>query len=174
MANNNAPFGLLWLGTTLSGGHASIQHFTKLVGYATGIFTGDPVNRVAGYIQASATPGTTLYSGVSLDYSPAATAGQVTVLISPDAIYACQDSDGNTTGIVIANLGDNANLLAGAGSTLTRQSGYTIDDTTVATTNTLDLHLLNLYATVSNAFGPYAIVEVVFNKHRMAPGVAGA
>ena len=171
MANNNNPHGLLPLMTNLQGGAPAIQRFAKLVGYATAIFQGDPVNRVSGgALQASITPGTTLITGVSLEYSPASTANAgIAVITDPGCIFESQAAGTlNAT-----DMGLNANLYVGAGSTLTRQSGYAIDDTTKATTSTLDLHLLEAYTSVDNAYGLYARVEVIFNKSRMNGGTAG-
>jgi hypothetical protein len=33
--------------------------------------------------------------------------------------------------------------------------------------------LLRLFAVPNNAYGAYSRIEIIFNKHRMAPGVAG-
>ncbi len=176
MANVNNPHGLRPTMRTLSGGFLSLFPFTKLVGYGTGIFQWDPVCRVTGgAIQALTTAGTTLFSGVALSYSPASTAAVISCIIAPDAVYEAQDSN-VLAGIVAANIGQNANLVAGAGNALRPNlSGWTINDNTVATTNTLDVHLLNLVNTPTsdNNYGPYARVEVMINRSRMANQVVG-
>jgi hypothetical protein len=169
MANNNNPFGLIWISNE-TGGPASILHIPKAAG--TAVYIGDPVSRTAGLITAP-TPGTTPYLGVSMDYAPANGAlSAVSVVTSPDAIYCGQTF--SATGITAAQMGYNANLHSGAGSTLTKQSGWTVDDTSAATTNTLDVHVLQLYGTITNSVGGYDIVEVIFNVHRLNGGVAGA
>jgi hypothetical protein len=176
MANVNNPYGLLHIGTSLSGGPLTIQRFPKLVGYATAIFMNDPVNRVSGgSIQASATPGTSFYSGVSLEYSAASTAATPAIVISPDALYTAQDSGANSPYLTAAQMGLNANLLSGAGSTTTKQSAWVIDDTnaTVTTTNTLDVHLLQAWTSPDNVYGQYARIEIVFNKQRMSGATVG-
>jgi hypothetical protein len=176
MANVNNPHGLMPLGVSIGGGAPFIQRFAKLAAYATGIFINDPVARVSGgALQIPATPGTTLYSGVSIDYSPASTASigtGIAVITDPEAMY-----EGQADSATLANMGLNANLVSGAGSTLTKQSGWYIGVTATpaATTATLDVHLLDFYALVGNAnvSGAYVRIEVVFNKSRMGQGVAG-
>jgi hypothetical protein len=172
MANANNPHGLLWLGVNLAGGACRLQDYSKVVGYGTAIFRGDVVNRVAGgAIQANITPGTTLITGVSLNYGAASTATTHTVIDTPDAIYEAQSG---ATGVVTANLGLNANLIiSGAGSATTKMSGHLIDESTVAVTATLDLHLLKFYSDSLNVSGPYSRVEVVINKSRLANVAAG-
>jgi hypothetical protein len=176
VSNVNNPHGLRPLMRTMSGGEIQLFPFLKLVGYGTALFVFDVVNRVTGgAIQGGGTPGTTVWSGVTLNGGAASTATTHQVLVSEDAVYEAQD--GNfLAGIVAANLGQNANLnLTVAGSTTRPNlSGHQIDDNTVATTSSLDLHLLNLLNVPNNALGPYARVEVRFNKQRMAgAGVAG-
>lgn len=170
MANNNNPHGLLPLGTGLSGGCLILEQYPKLAAYASAIFRYDAVNRVnGGNLQTGGVPGTTLYSGVAMDYSAASTAFNHTVIISPDAVFECQAAGT----LNFAQMGQNANLLLNAGSAISKLSGHAIDDTTVAVTATLDLHLLKAYATLDNAYGQYARIEVVFNKSRLANAVAG-
>lgn len=171
MANNNNPHGLRSLGVTLSGGAPVLEVFSKVVGYGTAIFRGDAVNRVAdASIEASATPGTTAYSGVSLNYGAASTATDHVCVIDPFALFEAQ-SNGS---LVAADMGLNANLTLGAGSTSTKLSGHQIDASTKATTATLDVHLLrSLRVPENDITSNYARIEVIFNKHRMQSGVAG-
>jgi hypothetical protein len=172
MANNNNPHGLRPLGISLSGGPAMLDSLSKASGYGTAIFTYDAVNRVAdGSIEASATPGTTLYSGVALNYGAASTATDHLVVISPDALYEAQVDD--ATGFTAAEMGLNANLLLTAGNATTKVSKHTINHTGVDVTATLDVHLLGLLNVPDNAFGGYARIEICFNKHRMAPAAVG-
>lgn len=171
MANVDNPHGLRSLMRTLSGGCPTIDQFAKAVGYGTAIFIGDAVNRVAdGSIEASATPGTTLYTGVALNHGAASKATTHLVITSPDAIYEAQDEG---TGVAAADEGLNANLVLNAGSATTKISGHEINGATKATTATLDVKLLKLLDVPDNAAGSNARVEVMFNKHRMAMAVAG-
>jgi hypothetical protein len=171
MPNIDNPHGLHCLGRTLSGGQLRFQSFDKAVGYATRIFPGDAVNRVAdGTIEVSATPGTTNYSGVALNGGAASTLTSHLVCVSPDALYEAQDEG---TGVAAADLGLLANLVLNAGVAATNKSGHEINGATKAVTATLDVALLELLPEVGNEYGANARVVVKFNKHRMNPGVAG-
>jgi hypothetical protein len=173
MANVNNPHGLRSLNIALSGGPLLVEEFDAPSTYATTIYQGDVLARAAdASVAAGGTPGTTLITGVSLNYGVASTARRISAIITPDAIFEAQDK-GASAGIAAADIGLNANLKYDAGSTTTKQSGHTIDDTTQQTTATLDVHLLKLLDVADNAAGQYARVEIVINKHRMNPGVAG-
>jgi hypothetical protein len=171
MPNTNNPFGLRCLMQTLGGGCPVILPFKKTASYGTAIFIGDAVNQVAdGSIEVSATPGTTLYSGVSLSYGKANKETEHLVIVSPHAVFLAQ---ANNAGLVDADAGINANLSLGAGNPDTLVSGHVIDGASKGTSNALDLHLLGRFPTPTNEPGAYAQFLVVFNKHRMAHGVAG-
>lgn len=174
MANVDNPHGLFPIGRTLSGGFPLIQKMVKDSSEAAAIFQWDAVNREAdGNIEAnSATPGTTLYSGVALNYGAAATQTEHLVAVSPDALFDIQDNN-DTDGIAEADLGLNANIELNAGSATSLISGHELDESTANTTNSLDLHILGKVNDPSNAFGAWCRLLVIFNKHRMAPGVAG-
>jgi len=174
MANRDNPHGLRPLMRTLSGGNPFVQEMDKDAAEGTAIFQWDAVNREAdGNIEAaSATPGTTLYSGVSLNYGAASTLTKHLVVVSFDAIFEAQDN-GETDGFAAADMGLNVNLELNAGNANTTLSGHELDESTAAVTNTLDVKLLQLLTVPDNAYGAWGRYEVVFNKHRMAPGVAG-
>lgn len=174
MANRDNPHGLRPLMRTLSGGVPFTQEFDKDASEGTAIFQWDAVNREAdGNIEAaSATPGTTLYSGVSLNYGAASTLTKHIVIAAPDAVFEAQDN-ADTDGFAAADMGLNVNLELNAGSASTRLSGHELDESTVDTTNSLDMKLLQLLTVPDNAHGAWGRYEVVFNKHRMYGGVAG-
>lgn len=170
--NNDNPHGLRPIGT-IHGGGFEVEELNKVIGYGTAIFVGDAVNRVAdGSIEASATPGTTLYSGVSLNYGALSKATTHLVLTDPSVIYEAQDNNASA-GIAAIDLGLNANLQLNAGSTTTEQSGHEINETGKDVTATLDVHLRRLFAIPGNAHGGWARIEITFNKHRMAPAAVG-
>ena len=174
MANLNNPHGLRHLGTDLSGGPSQFRQFTKPASDANTIYRGDVVARAngGGISAGGITPGTTLLSGVVLDYGAANTLTTHQVCVSPLALYEAQANGAN--GVTAAQLGQNANLAIAAGSSLPPHlSGTMIDSSTVATTATLDVHLVDLYGDVNNAFGQYDRIEIVINKHRMNGGTAG-
>jgi len=173
MANTDNPHGLGWLGFTLSGGCGVIELMTKDASEAAAIFPGDAVNQEAdGNIEAnSATPGTTAFSGVALNYGALSTLTTHSVLVSPDAIFEAQGDNGTNLDAVDAGL--NANLILGAGVVATLKSGHEIDSSTKATTSTLDVKLRKLLAVEGNAYGEFARFEVMFNTHRNAWSIAG-
>lgn len=172
MANVNNPHGFASLGTNVNGGPPVIQELLKAVGDSQAIFKNDPVARVSGgaVSAGSITPGTTLFSGVAIDYGAASTATTHKVIVDPSALFEAQC----VSTLAASNMGKNANVTyTQAGSATTKVSGAQIDDSTVATTSTLDLHLIQLYSCITNLFGANARVEVIFNKQRFGGGVAG-
>ncbi len=171
MANTDNPTGLRAL-YALSGGPILMNLYKKVVGYGTAIFPGDAVNRVAdGSIEAGATPGTTLYTGVAQNHGAASTATEHLVVDDPNVVFVAQGDDG--TNLDEADMGLNANLILGAGSTTTKQSKHEIDSSTKNTTNTLDVKLLRKLDVPDNAYGEFAKIEILFNRHRLHAGVAG-
>ena len=61
------------------------------------------------------------------------------------------------------NIGNCADVVAGAGSTTTGQSGFEISGT--MSNGTASLKILGLYEAPDNAFGTNAIMEVLINEH---------
>lgn len=170
MPNVASYYGLRPLMQTLGGGCPVILPFKKAASYATALYVGDAVNQVAdGTIEASATPGSTYYSGVNLTHGKASKETEHLVVVSADAVYVSR-ANGS---LVEADAGLNANLQLGAGSNETLLSGHRINASTAATTASLDLKLLRLYPVEGNEPGNYAEFVVVFNKHRLHPAVAG-
>lgn len=173
MANRDNPHGIAPLGRTLNGGFPSVRQYAKDVDEATALFIHDVVSREAdSFLADGGTPGTTTYQGVNLNYGASRTVTPHLVIDSPDALYEAQDDDA-TTGLLEADMGLNANLIFGAGSSISQISGHEIDYDTKNTTNTLDVHLLRKLELSDNAYGPHCRVEIVFNKHRLNTGVAG-
>lgn len=173
MANVDNPHGFRPLARNLSGGFPWVEEFDKVVGYGTALFIHDAVNQVAaGGIEKSITPGTTLISGVNLNYGAVSTATKHLVITSPDAIFEAQD-DQASTGLVEADRGLNSNIVMGAGSAVTLLSGNEIGGATKDVTATLDVHLLKLFESPDNAYGVHARFEIVFNKHRMIANTVG-
>jgi hypothetical protein len=62
-----------------------------------------------------------------------------------------------------ANIGNCADVLSGAGSTITGQSGFSTNGTMAATAATVKI--LALHETPDNAFGANAVMEVLINEH---------
>jgi hypothetical protein len=173
MPNTDNPHGLRPLMRTLAGGLATIEPFTKAASYGTALFMWDAVARAAdGTIDKAITPGTTAYSGVNLNYGAVSTLTDHLVVTSPDALFEAQDNN-DTDGLAEADMGLNCNIELNAGSALSQISGHELDESTAATTSSLDVKLLRKWDVPNNAYGSFARIEIVFNKHRMAPATAG-
>ena len=174
MANLDRPHGFRPIRHRY-GAHPWVEQFSKVVGYGTAIFINDLVHRVAdGSIEpwASATPGTTAISGVALNHGAASTATTHDVITDPGIICEAQDNS-DTDGFAAADLGLNCNAEAGAGNATTKLSGHEIDESTINTTNSLDVHLERLYPVADNEHGAWSRIEVSINKHRYATQIAG-
>ena len=173
MANRDNPHGLAPLMRTLSGGCPSVQQYTKDADGATAIFQNDVVARDDdSFINPGGTPATTTYQGVALNYGAGSAITKHLVMDSPDALFEAQD-DGDVDGFAEADMGLNCNLVFGAGSATLLISGHQLDEATIDTTNTLDMHVLRKLDAVDNEYGSHVRVEVIFNKHRLLPGIAG-
>jgi len=171
MPNTNSPHGLKPTMRNIFGGPIETQEFTKLAAEATAIFRYDAVCVVTG---GKIKPGRdTAFIGVSLDYGKVSTLTTHRVVLAPSAVFEAQDDDA-TTGLVLADQGKNADLTtATAGNAATLISGHMIDQSTAATTNTLDVQLHRLHEAADNAVGPYARFELSFNKHFWINGRTG-
>lgn len=169
MANSNAPCGFRPTMRTLSGGSGSIVPAHKLVGYGTALFINDAVTHAASgtkstvAIDAAITPGTTPVLGVNLIYGAASTATDHLIVLASGAIFVVQGDGTGATFLVAAGLSKCANIALTAGNTATKVSKHSLSETSLATTNTLDLKVRGLYQAPDNVAGQYAKVFVTFN-----------
>lgn len=183
MANVNAPHGLRPLMRNLFGGPIQIEQYSKPSAQAT-IYRQDPVIAITGgtagadgtssqNIGPQATAGAGTFVGVALNYGATGAITQHSVVHSPDALFEIQD-DGASTGVVVANLGKNANTALGtAGNASTQISGAQLGTASIATTAALDLSIHRLLNVPDNAFGVNARVEVTFGRHQLVIGRTG-
>lgn len=154
---------------TQAGGAPQTEQFSKAAAYAYAIFKWDPVTELAGVLNGPAsgiTPGTTRYLGVALNWAPASVLSNHQVMCDPGAIFEAQ-GDGSG-GVTAALMGYNANLNVAsvAGGGVTRDnSGVQFVESTIATTSTFDVRLLQLLNSVDNVIGVNCRVELKFNKH---------
>jgi hypothetical protein len=75
-------------------------------------------------------------------YHPASTLQYILVADDPNLIFEMQeDSVGGSIAMATAGM-KNVDLIAGAGSTITGYSGWMLDSSTIATTNTLQMRLV--------------------------------
>lgn len=192
MANANAPFGLRPAkganGQTVTGAprlysHASgdatalyIGDLVKLAGTAqtiNGVTTPDVVRAATGDVILGVVVGINPTSRDTLGYGAASTAYTLFVDDDPNSLFEVQDVSTGTA-LTVNDVGLNANFVVAAGSTYTNQSGTTLDNTTEATTNTLDLKLVEVVnrADVDNASSPLRFL-VRINRHQFSNQVAG-
>jgi hypothetical protein len=168
MANSNAPMGLVprryrngspWMGAA--------RHYYVPASDATALFIGDPVVIVAGvdpngFASVTRAGATGRITGVVVGFRPSATiiangyraastAEYVIVADDPDLLFEVQESaatDG--AALTAAAMGKNANLIVGTGNTKTRQSAFTLDSTSAATTNTLQVRIVESERRIDN------------------------
>lgn len=160
MANVNAPFGFQYFGR-LEGGSPTEGQTTRLIAAAdtAAVGMGDPVTSLGtGYVTASAA-GTTQIDGIFLgcqylstaigrtvntNYYPGSGAnGDVIAYIctDPQATFLAQS---NNTAIVFADIGANINFLAGTPNSTTGFSTASLNQSTIATTDTLPFRIVGL------------------------------
>ncbi len=176
MANPNTPYGLrpysYQSGAPYNG---AVRVYYVPSGNATALYIGDPVmivtnssdgngvqtaeiatagatNQVLGAFlgianNAGQTTITLLQS--STVYLPASTAAYIYVSDDPYLLYAIQeDSVGGS--MVSGASGRNADLVAGSGSTVTAQSGWMLDSSTLGTGNTKQLRIIQALQETDN------------------------
>lgn len=108
----------------------------------------------------------------SLRYRAASTAREVYVADNPDLVFEIQEGSSGTA-LTANDIGLNINFVVGSGSTVTGLSGTQLDNSTEATTNTLDLHLMKPVAREDNAIGYSCKWLVTINRHQYSNQVAG-
>ena len=169
MANPNAPFGFRPTMRTFTGGSGTILPTCKLVGYGTALFVWDAVTHAAAAIKpvqavdAAITPGTTPVAGVNLIYQAASLATDGEMVVAKDAVFVVAGDGTGATFLVAASLSKTANIALTAGNATTKQSKHSLSETSLATTNTLDLKVRGLFQDGQNILGQYAKVFVTFN-----------
>lgn len=113
-------------------------------------------------------------------YRPASTAQYVLVADSSDIVFEVETGNSTvTTGsnFAVASVGLNANVIAGAGSTVTGTSAYQLDcgSTGMGTTATLPFKILGVVQRPDNEVtGNYTKVLVKINNHQFNGGTGTA
>lgn len=191
MANVDSPFGLRPVqhrnGAPYNG---AFRYYSVAAGDGTAIMIGDPVTlagtsqtingRIYSDVVRSATGD--VFSGVvigvvpvtadSLRYRAASTQRVLMVADDPDLIFEIQEVSGGTA-LAANDAGLNANIVVAAGSTVTGLSGVELDNSTEATTNTLDVHIVGPVNREDNEIGEHCKWLVTFNRHQFRNQVAG-
>ena len=186
MANPNNLFGFKPIGRD-SGGPIFSRQYGKASADSKAIFMSDMVLKAATSVPdptgvgnpmpgitsgQNATPGTSLYQGVSINYGAASAATPHYVVDEIDVIFIAQ-VDGSLSVTTASQVGKNANVVLGTGNALTKQSTMGVNNTTIATTAGEDLRIIRVSNIVPNAEGANAIVEVIILKHELGQGTAG-
>ena len=178
MANTNAPFGLRFIGVMGSPPtNAALREKRNgiLSTNTTPIYTGDLILQSAdGYLyQWTATTANYLCYGVFAGCRYASSSQQTTVpqkyypgtdaasgsilaqfyqgALATPALFVIQT---DATGITLADVGANADIIVGTGSTLTGRSGSYLDTTSIATNITRPLRIIDLWANWSMGNSP--------------------
>lgn len=186
MANNNWPHGFRPLMINTAGAPVGVREYAKPSSDTNAIFTFDLLRKIASSqtvegqfiptpsVQsfATATPGTTLIVGSSLNYGAASMATWHTVIDDPGAIFEAQ-ADGTTAITVASAAGKNANVTNTAQTNGTLISAMQVNSGSIATTAGEDVRILDLYRNISNAEGANAVLEILILKHAYANGSLG-
>jgi|SRR6478736_2045018 len=199
MANPTTPFGLIprkELSSAVYNG--GLMTFSTAAGNATAIFVGDLVTLagtsqiINGVVYSDVVQGATgnIFTGVvvaaipvtrdSLPYRAASTQRLLVVNIDPNTEYEIRQTAGGTP-LSANDVGLNANVsTATAGNTGYGWSGMALDNTTEATTNTLDLKITGMSSRPDNEVGTAAgtgsdssTFFVRINRHQFANQIAG-
>lgn len=201
--NANAPRGLIpyrhFDGSYFNG---SGNIYSIPTSIATNLFIGDPVDIVSGSNDGSGIPSIKIgvvgspiigviigiadggdpVTAVTRDmpiYHPASTLQYVFVCDDPTVLYMVQDDGSAQATASTLWAGKNANLVAGAGSTITGYSGWQMASSTVAGTNTLDVKIMRPLPQPDNAVSGTANTNqnakwlVKLNNYRYANLIAG-
>lgn len=168
----------------------AFRQYSVAAAYGTALMIGDPVilagtsqtinGRVLSDVQLCATGGVPVgvVVGVqpdtqdSLRYRAASTLRVVYVADDPDLLFEIQEGNSGTA-LTANDAGLNADFVNAAGSTVTGLSGTMINNATEATTNTLDLHLMQPSPRDDNEIGYSCKWLVTFNRHQYRNQVAG-
>lgn len=191
MANADNAFGLKPVRhITGAAYNGAADVYSTASGDGTAIYVGDPVklsgtsSTINGVVYADVDQAATgdvivgVVVGVlpdtadSLIYRAASTTRRLLVATDPHLLYEIQEASGGTA-LTAAAIGLNADFVVGSGSTITGKSGVELDNSTEATTNTLDLQIVGLQARADNAVGEHAKWLVRINRHQFANQIAG-
>lgn len=157
-----------------------IQHVTAATAGVAG--TGAAaLGVVVGVINTKFDPVSGKMSGgsVSLDtpvYRPASTAQYVLVADAPDIVYEVEATNaGSAYSFAVTDVGQNANINAGAGSTTTGNSAHSLDMNDKGTTATLPFKVMGVVQRPDNEVtGNYTKVLVTINNHQYKGGTGTA
>lgn len=191
MANVDTPFGLRPV-RYVSGApyNGAVEMYSVAAGDSTAILIGDPVilagtsqtidGRVYRDVVRAATGdkitgavvGVKAVTSASLIYRAASTQRILLVATDPDLLFEIQEVSGGTA-LTANDAGLNADFVVASGSTDTGLSGVELNNASEATTNTLDLKIIEPVAKPDNEIGEHCKWLVMINRHQYANQVAG-
>ena len=193
MANTNKPFGLR-PHSTLNGGPycCNVRQYLVPATDSTAIFIGDPVKLAgsegvvnpddAAYPTAAiATINDVVigvcvgvipsYGDLDINYRKLSTAMYILVDTDPQTVFEMQ---GDSATWAAGDVGNNASITFTAGSTTTGTSNMVVNQSTAATTATLDVQILGSAPFVDNDLvGAYPQLLVKLNNHQFVDGATG-
>ena len=154
------------------GNAAGIQYVTAHAAGTAG--TGQPaLGVVVGVINTKLDPvdGRMSAGSISLDtpvYRPGSVEQYVLVADSPDLIYEVEaTAAGSAYSFAVADVGQNANIFAGSGSTTTGNSAHSLNMSDKGTAATLPFKILGVSKKIDNEVtGNYTKVLVQINNHQ--------
>lgn len=174
----------------------STNQYPITSGYATSIFTGDPVISLSDGTIGIGVAGSAIrgvFMGVKytdttgtfkfFPYWPASTTVQtgssIVALIvdDPNIVVDVQETNGSGaagTPLALADVNLNANFYVGAGNTSNGLSGTTVNNATENTTATLNLKILGLTPNPTNVVGNFANWLCAINNHEFKGGTGTA
>ena len=109
---------------------------------------------------------------LSIRYGAASRNRIALVVDDPNVIFEIQEVSGGTP-LTSAEVGLNANGVAGSGSTRTGLSGWELNNGSEADTVTLNLKILGLSQREDVEYGEHAKWEVLINNHLFRSGITG-
>lgn len=189
MANIDAPSGCRVVGSKSGYHEGQLTRMVFLAADTTASFVGDLVKN-SGTADANGVPSIAQCAAgdtpigivvamepypqnLELKHRQASTLRYALVNTDPNVLFEIQeDSVGGA--LAITNVGQNANVVVGAGSTTSGLSAMELDSNTAATTSTLVLHIEGLQQRPDNAIGTNAKWLCSFNVHQnKGVGIAG-
>jgi len=183
MANVDRPSGLIASRHSAGGTPQRLGGYTIASALAEDIYSGDPVDLTGtGRNIALATAGDDnpivgIFAGVKYvdangeqQFRPrwptGTVATEIEALVYDDPLQEFVAQVDDTAGLIEADVGQLAALVAGAGNDFTGRSAWQIDQSTLAATVTLQVRILGLARQLENDFGQFAKARVVIQRHR--------
>lgn len=152
-----------------------IGDLVKFVGTSqtiNGVVYADVARAATGDVFVGAVVGVLPITSASTPYREASTQRVLLVADDPSLLFEAQEITGGTA-FTANDIGLNCNIVVAAGSTVTGNSGTGLDNSTEATTNTLDVRIWGLANRADNAPGDSAKYLVKINRSAFANQIAG-